>query len=126
MNLDMRWQMYKWRAFALIALGMKQRALDVFEEMLILYPNDSYVLSSLAYLKTEMGDKLGAITLYKKVVLNANAPAQAWYNLGFLQEELGQIDDAALSMRKAIAIDEKVRSGMVWSWISFNPAKSAR
>jgi tetratricopeptide (TPR) repeat protein len=108
MNLDMRWQAFKWRAFAYIALGMRTRAADDFEEMLLAYPNDPYVLSSLAYLKTEMGDKPGAIAMYKKVVLGASAGAQDWYNLGFLQEELGQIDDAEISMRKAIALDEKL------------------
>ncbi len=105
---DLRWYLFKYWASSLIVLGLKKRATEVFEEMLQEYPNDPYVLSSLAYLKTQAGDKAGAITLYKIVVQRSDAPAYSWYNLGFLQEEIGQVEDAEYSFRKALNLDEKM------------------
>jgi len=44
----------------------------------------------------------------KKVVSRSDANAQTWYNLGFLQEETGQVEDAEFSFRKALKLDEKL------------------
>lgn len=105
---DLRWYLYRFYASAFIVLGLRQKAIDTFEMMLALYPNDPYVLSSLAYMKTQNGDKQGAIEIYKKVVQRSDATAQSWYNLGFLQEETGQVEDAEFSFRKALKLDEKL------------------
>ena len=89
-------------------LGLRHKAIDTFEQMLSEFPNDPYVLSSLAYLKTQEGDKRGAIEMYKRVVQRSDASAQSWYNLGFLQEETGQVEDAEFSFRSALKLDEKL------------------
>ena len=93
---DLRWYLFKFYASVFIALGLRKRAIITFEEMLNQYPNDPYALNSLAYLKTEAGDKAGAISIYKIVVQRSDAAAYSWYNLGFLQEEVGEIEDAEL------------------------------
>ena len=105
---SLAWHILKWRAIVLIVLGMKNQAMEVFEEMLKQFPNDSYVINSLAYLKTESGDKEGAIADYKRLMLSPGATAATWYNLGFLQEEVGQIQDAEHSFRQALKINEKL------------------
>ena len=105
---NLRWYLFKWRASAFILFGLQQQAMTVFEEMLREYPNDPYVLSSLAYLKTQAGDKEGAVAFYKRVVQRSDAPAYSWYNLAYLQEELGQVEDAEFSFRKALKLDEKM------------------
>ena len=98
---DLRWHLFKFYASVFIALGFRKRAIITFEEMLNQYPNDPYALTSLAYLKTQAGDKAGAISIYKIVVQRTDAAAYSWYNLGFLQEEVGEIEDAEFSFRKA-------------------------
>lgn len=102
------WYLLKWRASALIVLGLKNQAMEVFEEMLKQFPNDDYAISSLAFMKTELGDKDGAIADYKRLVLSPGVSAATWYNLGFLQEEVGQVQDAEHSFRQAIKLDVKL------------------
>lgn len=108
MKRSLSWHILKWRASALIVLGMKAQAMEVFEEMLRQFPNDDYVISSLAFMKTELGDKDGAIADYKRLIAFSNPTAEIWYNLGFLQEEVGQIQDAEHSFRQAIKLNEKL------------------
>ena len=105
---SLTWHILKWRATAMIVLGMKKQAMEVFEEMLQQFPNDVYAINSLAYMKTESGDKEGAIADYKRLMLSPDATAATWYNLGFLQEEVGQIQDAEHSFRQAIKMNEKL------------------
>ncbi len=105
-NLD--WYLMKWRASALITFGLKNQAMDVFEEMKRRFPHDDYVTTSLAYMKTEHGDKAGAIADYKRLTLKPDVTAAIWYNLGFLQEETGQIQDAEHSFRQAIKLNENL------------------
>jgi tetratricopeptide (TPR) repeat protein len=105
---SLAWYILKWRATALIVLGMRNQAMEVFEEMLQQFPNDDYVIGSLAFMKTELGDKNGAIADYKRLTSLANATAETWYNLGFLQEEVGQVQDAEHSFRQALKLNEKL------------------
>ncbi|NDH79405.1 MAG: tetratricopeptide repeat protein, partial [Burkholderiaceae bacterium] len=108
MSVKLRWYLFRFYASVFIALGLRQKAIETFGQMLAEFPNDPYVISSLAYLKTQKGDKRGAIEMYKRVVQRSDASAQSWYNLGFLQEETGQIEDAEFSFRKALELDEKL------------------
>jgi len=105
---SLAWHFLKWRATALIVFGMKNQAMEVFEEMLQQFPNDTYAINSLAFMKTECGDKEGAIADYKQLTSFPDATAATWYNLGFLQEEVGQIQDAEYSFRQAIKLNEKL------------------
>lgn len=102
------WGFYKFKATALIALGMRQIAILQLHQMLIDFPDDMYALSSLAFLKTELGDKKGAIADYLYIVQKAEVSAQVWFNLGFLQEEEGLIDDAEISFREALRLNEQL------------------
>ena len=89
MSVKLRWYLFRFYASVFIVFGLRQKAIETFEQMLTEFPNDPYVLSSLAFLKTQEGDKRGAIEMYKKVVQRSDVSAQSWYNLGFLQEETG-------------------------------------
>ena len=102
------WHLMKWRANTLILFGLKNQAMDVFEEMNRCFPHDDYVITSLAYMKTEHGDKAGAIADYKRLTMKPDASAAIWYNLGFLQEEMGQVQDAEHSFRQAIKLNENL------------------
>jgi tetratricopeptide (TPR) repeat protein len=108
MNIDFKWQLHKWRAITFIVLGRKHLAIETLEDMLADYPGDAYALGSLAHLYAEVGDKLASINMYKKLVAKPDAPAFSWYNLGFLQEEMKQIEDAEFSFRRALELDPKL------------------
>jgi tetratricopeptide (TPR) repeat protein len=105
-NLD--WYLLKLRANALITFGFKNQAMDVFEDMNRRFPHDDYVITSLAFMKTQHGDKAGAIADYKRLTLKPDVSAAIWYNLGFLQEEMGQVQDAEHSFRQAIKLNENL------------------
>ena len=102
------WHLMKWRANAFILFGLKNQAMDVFEEMNRRFPHDDYVITSLAYMKTQQGDKAGAIADYKRLTLKPDVSEAIWYNLGFLQEEMGQVQDAEHSFRQAIKLNENL------------------
>ena len=105
---NLNWYLLKLRASALIVLGMKHKAMEVFEEMLQQFPNDDYAIGSLAFMKTEFGDREGAVADYKRLTALPDVTAATWYNLGYLQEELGQVQDAEHSFRQAIKLNEKL------------------
>jgi len=88
---DLRWYLFKFYASVFIALGFRKRAIITFEEMLNQYPNDPYALNSLAYLKTEAGDKAGAISIYKIVV---------WYGLGLTLIQQRRFEEAIKALKK--------------------------
>jgi tetratricopeptide (TPR) repeat protein len=48
-----------------------------------------------------------ALDNYKKVLAINPLHHEAWYNLGYVQEELGEFDNAIVSFTKAIEIDPK-------------------
>jgi tetratricopeptide (TPR) repeat protein len=114
MKFNVDWMLRKWRAITWIVVGQRARAITVFEEMLQAYPNDSYALGSLAHLKAELGDKKGAIAAYEVLVTQNNAPAYAWFNLGFLQQESEHPVEAEASFRRALIqqgrLDEAVQA----------------
>jgi tetratricopeptide (TPR) repeat protein len=111
-KIDFKWQLHKWRAITFIVLGRKSWATETFEDMLIDYPNDAYALGSLAHLYAEAGNKQASVNMYKKLVAKPDAPAFAWYNLGYQQEEMKQVTDAEFSFRRALELDEKL--DMAW------------
>jgi tetratricopeptide (TPR) repeat protein len=106
MKLNLNWQYQKWRAIGCLVLGQKKMGITAFEEMLVCYPNDSYVMMSLAHLYAEVGSKHDAILLYKQLVNQEKANASTWFNLGFMQEDAKQFEDAEHSFRKALSLDE--------------------
>jgi tetratricopeptide (TPR) repeat protein len=76
--------------------------------MLQVYPHDSYALGSLAHLKAELGDKQGAIEVYEVLVKQPEAPAYAWFNLGFLHQELEHPLEAETAFRRALALNDQL------------------
>ena len=101
MNIDFTWQWHKWAAITCIVFGAKKKATDIFTDMLARDPKDVYALSSLAHLKAESGDQAGAVSVYQRLVSDERAPVSAWFNLGYLQQELGHLSDAESSFRRA-------------------------
>ena len=83
----------RWQVRLLLVAGQKSQALARIERHLALRPADAYALATRAHLKAEMGDKPGAIASIERLVQVHPNQASAWFNLGFLCEETGRLDD---------------------------------
>ena len=108
MKFNFDWTIRKWQAVLWITLGRRERAIDVYTDMLRDYPLDAYALGSMAHLNAELGNKSEAINLYELLVKQDNAPAYAWFNLGYLHQELEHPTQAEMAFRQALAINEQL------------------
>lgn len=113
-----RWQrlMLKWRGQAWLVLGSPNRAADVFDEMLAADPADSYALASRAHLRAELGQRAAAIADLRAIVQVAPDQPASWFNLGFLLEQEGLLEEAEVAFRRAIELDD--RSDRAWYGLS--------
>jgi tetratricopeptide (TPR) repeat protein len=94
---------------AVLALLFKQpeRAIDCWERILAIRPNDTEALSTLAHLHAGQGRSAQALNILEQLVQQAPELSFNWFNLGFLQQESGQHQLALHSFDQAIARDEK-------------------
>lgn len=92
---------------ALLVLNRRAAALDRVSVMLSSDPDDLYALGTRAHLLAARGDKAGAVEVIERVVAIQPQHAPGWFNLGFLREELGRLDEAEQAFRRAIALDDK-------------------
>ncbi|PPD24976.1 MAG: pilus assembly protein PilF, partial [Methylomonas sp.] len=75
---------------ALVLFGQRQRALEKVDEVLAFSPSDTHALATRAHLLAELGDKAGAQHSLRSLVAIQVDQAPAWFNLGYLSEEMGQ------------------------------------
>lgn len=75
-------------------LGLYPRAIEIYEELILDFPNDAALAQnlSLCYLKTGQPDK--ARTLLEHVVLTQPDHLRAWSYLGLVHERLGDYEKA--------------------------------
>lgn len=82
-------------------------AAEYWERIRATAPNDIQVLTALAHLKIEMGDKAAAIELLRQAVALDPKQGNAWFNLGFLIQEQEQHPEALEAFARCLEIDEK-------------------
>jgi Flp pilus assembly protein TadD len=104
----LRYQWLKLCVRAALLFGRNQQATALFDELLLLAPGDAYTLASRGHLKAHLGDRPGAIADFRAVTTASPDRAEAWFNLGFLLEQEGAIDEAEAVFRRAIALDERL------------------
>ena len=108
MNRSLNQMFARWQIRVLVLLGQRQAALDRLDAWL---QNDSanvYALATQAHLLAEMGDKPRALlALQRQVALQPQA-APGWFNLGFLSEEMGLLEQAEDAFRRALDIDPRL------------------
>ncbi len=94
------------RLWARLLLRLEQydSAMAVFERMHAMRPLDDYPLASKAYLLTITDRKPQAFALLEKLVHSHPDVGMHWFNLGFLQEENGQYEQACTSFYKAVEL----------------------
>jgi tetratricopeptide (TPR) repeat protein len=94
---------------ALLALGCDRAAEAVFTSMLARWPDDAYALASRAHVRAQAGRRVQAVDdLHRLVVRHPQRSAADWFNLGYLLEEEGRLDEAASALRRALELDERL------------------
>jgi tetratricopeptide (TPR) repeat protein len=91
------------------ALVFRRRdvALDYYAKILAERPDDTLTRSRRAFLYAEVGDRAGAISEFEQVVQINNDAAEAWFNIGFLQQEGEHHEQAINAFEHAIASNER-------------------
>jgi tetratricopeptide (TPR) repeat protein len=99
----------KLRAMGLLVFGRAAAAETVYDEMLTRWPGDAYALASRAHLRAKRGARAEAIADARALVAaHPQRSAADWFNLAFLLEEAGQLDEAEVAFRRAVALDPKL------------------
>jgi tetratricopeptide (TPR) repeat protein len=95
-------------AFALL-LGRKQRALELWSSVLQRWPGDAHAMASRAHILAQLGRVEEAIAASH--ALTAAHPARSaadWFNLAFLLEKAGRLEQAEAAFGRALALDDKL------------------
>lgn len=113
---------YLWlrlRALALLVFGRRAAAHDVFTAMLALAPQDAYALASRAHLRAQLGQRDAALADAQALTaFHPQRSAADWFNLGYLLDEVGRLDEAEPAFRRAIELDAKLdRAWYGWALV---------
>ena len=108
-----RFEFDYWRlklsAITWLVLGRSRAAEEVFCEMLQRWPQDAYSLASRAHLRAQLGQRDAAIADAQSLVhLFPRRSAGDWFNLAFLLESAGRLDEAESAFRQAVTLDPKL------------------
>jgi predicted Zn-dependent protease len=99
---------HKWRARLQLFLGLKESAVESFEQMRQRWPLDVYPLESLAHLAAADGHPARAATLLRRVTEMQPERAAGWFNLAFVLEQAGEPVQAESAFRRAIELDPQI------------------
>lgn len=111
MNLAERlaWTASKLAAMGLLVVGRREDALERFSAMLRRWPNDAYALASRAHLQAQAGRRGEALAdLGALLAHHPGRSAADWFNLAFLLDEDGRLDEAEAAFRRAVELDPKL------------------
>lgn len=99
----------KWRTMAWLLVNRPAAAEATLGAMLARWPGDAYALASRTHVRSQRGDVDGAIQDAR--ALTAAHPTRSaadWFNLGFMLEARGDLDDAEPAFRRAVELDPKL------------------
>jgi tetratricopeptide (TPR) repeat protein len=106
-RLDYLW--LKWRANLALVFGRRALALDCFDELLRLFPNDAHALASRAHVLAQLGRQEDALVDSRALVAaHPQRSAGDWFNLAFLLEATGRVDESETAFRRALDLDPKL------------------
>ena len=106
-----RWAYWQLRlqAMAWLVVGRRESALAVFSDMQAHWPQDAYALASRSHVLAQLGLGDRAIADAQALVkAHPGRSAADWFNLAFLLEEAGRLDEAEQAFRGAVALDPKL------------------
>lgn len=99
---------YRWRAMVCLALGLKDAAASVFDDMLAEFPFDAYAMASQAHLLSQAGRRRDAIALLEQLTARDGGNGHHWFNLGFLLEQERELDRAEAALRRATELSPQL------------------
>ena len=103
-----RWAVWV-RVTALLIVGQRAAAERALDERLAEMPNDAWALSSRAHIRAERGADAAAVEDSERLVsLHPERSAADWFNLAFIRERLGRLEESEAAFRKALQIDPKL------------------
>jgi tetratricopeptide (TPR) repeat protein len=99
----------KLQAMGLLLIGRDAAAEGVFTAMLRQWPGDAYALASRSHVRAQGGRFDQALADATALVeRHPQRSAGDWFNLGFLLEKHGRLEDAVAAFERAVALDEKL------------------
>ena len=104
----MMWLAFQWiklRAMSLLVLGRNDAALELFNQMAVRWPDDTYPLASRAHLLAQKQQTDAALVDSRRLVALRSEHAPTWFNHGFMLEAAGRLDDALLAFGRATTLD---------------------
>ena len=101
--------MLRLQAMGCLLMGRDESAEQVFGRMLEHWPDDAYALASRSFVRAQLGRRAAAIDDAQRLVqAHPDRSAGDWFNLGFLLEADGQLDEAVNAFRRAVSLDGKL------------------
>jgi tetratricopeptide (TPR) repeat protein len=105
----LQWWRMKLHAIVLLLLNRREAAAAVFDAMLASWPDDPYALASRCHVHAQLGRRDAAIADAERLTAaHPQRSAGDWFNLAFLLEEAGRIEDAEVAFRRSLALDDKL------------------
>ncbi len=107
--MNLMHSLHRIKAMALLVVGRRRAAEQVFDAMLRAWPHDPYALASRSHLRMVRGDVAAAIIDAQDLVQHHPGRSAAdWFNLAYLLESAERFEEAEAAFRKAVAIDPKL------------------
>ncbi len=89
-------------------LKRDEMSLEYWERLRALRPRDVNTALTVAHRRAERGERREAIALIGQAIEVDPQRADAWFNLGFLQQELDEHAQALHAFERAVALDPKL------------------
>ncbi len=86
----------------------EDKALQVIETGLSRHPDEPRLMAFQAHLLAELKQPEAALRVLDRLVELAPDQAAHWFNRGFLQEQQASLDEAELSFRQAVKLNERL------------------
>ena len=101
----LHYRLLKLQAVALMVIGRRPYALQQLAHMLQLRPADKYALASQAHLQAEQLDFEAAIVSLQQLTSDWPQDAPAWFNSGYVLQQIGRHEEAVSAFRSALVIE---------------------
>jgi tetratricopeptide (TPR) repeat protein len=92
-------------AFGALLFGMKRRALEAYEAIVRIDPDDVIARATVGNMRMEQGDAAGAIDAFREIVARRPEHADTWFNLGFIHDQRDELAEAERCFRRAIELN---------------------
>lgn len=92
-------------AFNALLFGMKRRALEAYEQIVRIDPQDKIARATVGNMRMEQGDVAGAIDAFSGLVALDPAHADSWFNLGYIHDQRDELAEAERCFRRCIELN---------------------